>query len=223
MSLTFNRNPVAVGEAIEDPDQQTIKLTPSLWNADWDDAIRFGGELTRAAMSAVDLVGDRNFVTVDTKIHLLMPGMVPAIPGWHTDGIPRAESGAPHGSLEPDFHRQVGLDHVAPRYHLLVTGWHSPTEFLERPWEWAPPVGRDLYAEMTRALEQDYAEPSFSVEPSTVYTWDWWNVHRAVPAKATGWRFLMRVTESDFLEPQRDMKQVFRMHNQVYLPTEFGW
>jgi hypothetical protein len=223
-TLTFSAEPVVKGRSICDPDNRTIKLTPSLWNADLDDAVRFGGELTREALAVVPLVGDRKYVTVDTKVHMLMPGMLPAIPGWHTDGIPRNESGAPTGPLPPDFHRQVGLDDVAPRFHLLVTGAHCPTEFLSEAWEWEPPAdaGSDLYAHMTRAVTAD-SPATFSVEPSTLYSWGWWHVHRAVQATAAGWRFLMRVTESDFLEPQTDMRDVVRLHNPVYMPLEFGW
>ncbi|MFP8823477.1 hypothetical protein, partial [Enterobacter cloacae] len=73
----------------EKPSQDDIKNTQGLWNASFDDAFRFGGDVTRAALQAINLRGDKKHIVVDVKTHMLMPGMIPAIPGWHTDGVPR--------------------------------------------------------------------------------------------------------------------------------------
>lgn len=57
-----------------------------------------------------------------------------------------------------------------------------------------------------------------------VVEWDWWELHTAQQARAPGWRYLIRVTETDYLEPQKDLRLVLRNQQQVYLPTEkFGW
>lgn len=90
MDYTFNGKPINWGaRAFSQPDDAEIRDTPSLFNASLEDALRYGGELTRAALSAMSIPGDRKHIIVDTKTHMLMPGMWPAIPGWHTDGVPR--------------------------------------------------------------------------------------------------------------------------------------
>lgn len=233
--MLFNRNPFTLGKPVEAPDAVTIKTTPSLWNASLDDAALFGGELTREVLQAVDLVGDRKYVTVDTKIHMLMKGMTPAMPGWHTDGVPRDRTGNPAAVGVPMLDVQEKLDAAgkAPRYHLLVTGPHAPTEFLTRPAEISIPldIGSDLYKHITTAVNNTLSRlrtdgdlpPVESVPPSQWVDWDWWNIHRAQPAMANGWRFLIRVTESDFLPPQTDIRQIIRLHNPVYLSGSYGW
>ncbi|MEC2506153.1 hypothetical protein P9X25_18565, partial [Bacillus cereus] len=74
---------------IEQPSIDVLKNTPALWNASLDDALKYGGELTKAAIGAMNLRHDRKYIVVDTKVHMLMPGMCPAIPNWHSDGVPR--------------------------------------------------------------------------------------------------------------------------------------
>lgn len=226
--MLFNRNPVEVGESIQPPDGELIKQTPSLWNASLDDAIRFGGELTRQALQACDITGDRRYITVDTKIHMLMPGMLPGIPGWHTDGVPRHRDGSPEAGGKPllDLQQLIESYGEGPRFHLLVTGKHCSTEFFTEEVDLNLPSTARLYAEMTREVDKLVAgdlKPTLTAPDSTWVDWDWWNIHRAVPANAAGWRFLIRVTESNFLIPQTDIRKVIRLHNPVYIPLDYGW
>jgi len=234
--MKFNRNPVILeNESPYTFENSDIKATPSLWNCDLDAAIRYGGSLTRAVLESLTLVGDRKYVTVDTKIHMLMPGMIPAIPGWHTDGVPRQYDGTPHGG-SPKIHRQEELDAegLAPRYHLLITGDFCSTEFMDVPWEWSAnsdPRNSSFYAAMTREVnifipqyaEAHHKKPTWSLPGYQWVRWDWWNIHQAVRSTDFGWRFLIRVTESDFLPPQTDPREFIRVQNQVYLPSEYGW
>lgn len=229
-SWEFNRNPLQLGVQLEDPDGDTIKTTPSLWNASLDDAARFGGELTRHMLQACPIVGDRKYVTVDTKIHMLMRDMLPAIPGWHTDGAPRDKQGQPIGPDAPSLTMQQHLDLEghAPRFHLLVTGRHCCTKFWTDTTEmsFGADVGYELYAEMTRQVDllaRASTIQTYSTEPSRWVSWDWWNIHQAIKAWNAGWRFLIRVTESDYLQPQTDLRQIVRLHNPVYLTGQFGW
>lgn len=231
--MRWVRNPVVEGNKVNDVyDTKDLKNTPSLWNVSLDDAIRFGGDVTRSALSGLTLIGDRKHVTVDTKIHMLMPGMIPAIPGWHTDGVPRQHDGTPSGG-SPLLQRQEELDAEgkAPHYHLLISGDFCSTEFLDRVIAWDPPGRQELYAEMTSYVSnytERYAEtyhryPVYTLPGYQWVTWDWWNIHRAVESSAHGWRFLIRVTESDFLPPQTDPREFIRTQNQVYIPMQYGW
>lgn len=224
--MKFNRGEVQLGNKIEKPSQEDIKNTQGLWNASFDDAIRFGGDLTRAALQAMNIRGDKKHVVVDVKTHMLMPGMIPAIPGWHTDGVPRGGKSLSPASGAPHIHMQEGTD--SPRYHLLVVGGDCPTKFIaSRNIDLVTENLPNLYAGISsQVCEMDNKGllDTYDAPDGQVVEWDWWELHTAQRARGPGWRYLIRVTETDYLEPQKDLRQVLRNQQQVYLPSEiFGW
>lgn len=245
METWFNRNPLVVGEKIRPPSQDAIENTFNLRQASLEDAARYGGSITREALGAMKFKGDRNYIIVDTKVNLLMKGMIPAIPGWHTDGVPRGADLKPGGKGEPNMLAQVKAsmieqaesdprDEGFPRsshYHLLVTGRHSQTEFINNPMLLRYSNDRDLYENLTLEVDQyladmdpeDASEMIFTAPEDTVIEWDWWNIHRAVEANATAWRYLIRVTETDNIQPRTSPNDFIRTQSQVYVPTAFGW
>jgi hypothetical protein len=244
VEVTFSRTPLVLARTIEQPDQTEIKDTPTLWNASVEDAIKYGGDLTRAALGAMNLRGDKRYTIVDTKVHMLAPGQYPALPGWHTDGTPRLmEDIAPEVAarsriedLIPYLHPQhKGLPVIlaqeqldSPRFHLLVTGHGCLTRFVGAPMTLEVPgvPTRDLYrliTEKVRArVEEGEIEP-FTIPSCMAVEWDWWALHSAYPATAVEWRYLIRVTESDHNEPQTDLRKVIRVQNQVFAPIDSGW
>lgn len=224
--MKFNRGEVQFGNKIEKPSQDDIKNTQGLWNASFDDAFRFGGDVTRAALQAMNLRGDKKHIVVDVKTHMLMPGMIPAIPGWHTDGVPRGGKTLSPASGAPHIHMQIGAD--SPRYHLLVVGGDCPTKFIaSRNINLITENLPNLYAGISsQVCEMDNRGllDTYDAPDGQVVEWDWWELHTAQQARAPGWRYLIRVTETDYLEPQKDLRLVLRNQQQVYLPTEkFGW
>lgn len=224
--MKFNRGEVQFGNKIEKPSQDDIKNTQGLWNASFDDAFRFGGDVTRAALQAMNLRGDKKHIVVDVKTHMLMPGMIPAIPGWHTDGVPRGGKSLSPASGAPHIHMQEGTE--SPRYHLLVVGGDCPTKFIaSRNINLVTENLPNLYAGISsQVCEMDDKGllDTYDAPDGQVVEWDWWELHTAQQARAPGWRYLIRVTETDYLEPQKDLRLVLRNQQQVYLPTEkFGW
>jgi hypothetical protein len=223
----FNRRALVFGRSIEPPPVDELKSTFGLWNASLDDAVRYGGPVTRDALQAMNLRHDRKHVVVDTKVHMLLPGMSPANGGWHTDGAPRDASKNPQAAGLPDIRSQEG-DPRPNRYHLLVTGNGCLTRFIDRPIEVPIPAGpsSDLYRIMSDFVAAQVAQtPSLSVAvPScTVVEFDWWDIHAGVVAADGEWRFLIRVCETDYYEPRRDLRQVIRLQTQVYAPDNLGW
>lgn len=224
--MKFNRGEVQFGNKIEKPSQDDIKNTQGLWNASFDDAFRFGGDVTRAALQAMNIRGDKKHIVVDVKTHMLMPGMIPAIPGWHTDGVPRGGKSLSPASGAPHIHMQEGTE--SPRYHLLVVGGDCPTKFIaSRNINLVTENLPNLYAGISsQVCEMDDKGllDTYDAPDGQVVEWDWWELHTAQQARAPGWRYLIRVTETDYLEPQKDLRLVLRNQQQVYLPTEkFGW
>ncbi|URC22620.1 hypothetical protein KASHIRA_00260 [Serratia phage vB_SmaM-Kashira] len=226
--MLFNRNEVVFGRTIEKPSQDDIKNTMGLWNASVEDAIKFGGDVTRAAIQAMNLRGDYKHIVVDVKTHMLMPNMIPAIPGWHTDGVPRGADLNPASKGDPNIYAQETMR--SPRYHLLVTGGNCPTRFIrDRDIEIGIENGHNpkLYSDISAyvKLREDRGWfDTYDAPDSQVVEWDWWELHTAQRARGHGWRYLIRVTETDHIAPQKDLRQVLRTQQQVYMPTEvFGW
>ena len=225
--MLFNRNEVKTGGSIEQPSQELVKNTLGLHNASLDDALKYGGELTRAALGAMNLKHDKKNIVVDTKIHMLLPGMCPAIPGWHTDGVPRGEDLDPTAKADPNIHAQETMD--SPHYHLLVTGESCLTSFIEeRGVDLVVPdePSTELYKMISGQVNDAVADGDltfYEMPTCTAVEWDWWDLHTGNAAKFHEWRFLIRVTESDHIEPKTDLRDIIRTQQQAYMPMEFGW
>lgn len=226
-TVLFNRNPVRLVGRVEQPDQSELKNTFGLWNASYDDAIRYGGEITRLALRKMNIHNDRKNIIVDTKIHMLMPGWSPAIPGWHADGAPRDSKKNPQGTGLPNTFAQED-DERFNRYHIMVTGYGCLTQYINKPMDIIVPSlpSEKVYAMMSDQVSQTVKEdPSFisTFDTCGVYEFDWWNIHSGVIATKKEWRYLIRVCESDYYEPRKDLREVIRMQSQIYSPANFGW
>lgn len=225
----FNSNPVEIGVSPVLLQRELIEATPNLRRASLSNALLFGGPLVRRCLEVAPIVGDRPHVFVDTKVSMLMPGWWPAIPGWHTDGVPRkvmgtdnvyssTASGPPSLWAQLDRHR----DGYSPRYHTIHVGNDCPTEFVDGLLHLPIDHGEDeeMYAEMTRKINSYTTLRKLRAPEGVWMSWDWWNIHQATQATERGWRLLIRVTESDAPPAERDF---VRAQNQVYVPREFGW
>ena len=226
--MLFNRNPFVLGDSIQDPSQDAIENSLNLRQVSLEDAARYGGSITRNALGVMKFKGDRSNIIVDTKVHFLMPGMAPSIPGWHTDGVPRGSELNPSSTGQPVVSAMESGEVSEPHYHLLVTGTHCPTAFADRPFEFAvdDSMGRDLYKAMTEHVEAMIEAGDMNVvytPASRVLEWDWWTVHSATMATGRGWRYLIRVTETDHITPRTNPGDFIRTQNNVYVPTEYGW
>ena len=225
--VLFNRNPLAIGKSIEQPKLNDIKNTFGLWNASLDDALRYGGDITREAIRVMNIHNDRKYIIVDTKIHMLIPGMSPAIPGWHTDGAPRDNKKNPNGTGMPDVFAQEGDDRFN-RYHILVTGTGCLTKFIKQSIKVPVPStpSDQIYALMSDFVRRRTTEApwlAMEVPTCTAVEFDWWDIHTGVIATKKEWRYLIRVCESDYYEPRTDLREILRMQSQVYAPHDFGW
>jgi hypothetical protein len=225
--FVFNRNGFKLGNTIPQPSQEQIKNTPALWNADLDTALKYGGELTRQAIGALNLRFDRKYIIVDTKIHMLMPNTYPALPSWHSDGVPRGIMLDPSAKQPPNIFAQEELSDS--RFHLLVTGEGCLTQFLkEKNVELIVPdePSSTLYKTVNQQVRLGVADGAltpYTVPTCTAVEFDWFELHRGVQATKHEWRFLIRVTETDHMTPQTDLSKIIRTQQQVYVPLDFGW
>ncbi|QIG58270.1 hypothetical protein SEA_SKOG_118 [Gordonia phage Skog] len=224
-TYTFVHNPPKLGELTDlDFSQSWIEATPNLQRASLDKAVLFGGPLVREILETAPIVGDKPFIFVDTKVTLLMGGWYPAIPGWHTDGVPRGINKDPQAIAGPSLKAQLAEpNRNAPRYHTMIVGYPCLTEFLTEPIDLDLIHDEDekLYSEMTRRVNQMYPTlDTIRPEVGQWATWDWWNIHRATASNGRGWRLLMRITEG--ITPPLETG-FLRAQSQVYVPENFGW
>lgn len=211
-----------VGTLIGSYDPELIETHLNLRQASIDNALKYGGLLTREFLSKMDLRGDKKYTIVDTRISFLLPGAYPSIPGWHTDGVPRGKNLDPASKESPDIRSQLKGDISSPRYHLGVYGVDAFPEFVREPLALDAPHDDTLYKSISEQVNT--IKPLVDkVAKGEIWEFDWWTLHRATPAIKRSWRYLIRVTESDNIPPRDDLNKMIRSHSQVYMPAEFGW
>lgn len=193
-----------------------VKNEPMLFNCSFEAARELGGPITRAFLSAIIADGEEAPVVVDSRVHMLMPGWFPAIPGWHHDDVPRTG---------PD--NQPNYD--SPAYHsrhcmALVNADVAPTEFIIGHQTLPKPDGDGpVYKHWHDLTEEQVAaklvETYRAMDRELIY-FDWQSMHRAVPAVTSGWRWFARASWQTDRRPTNEV----RRQVQVYLPnlTE-GW
>lgn len=193
-------------------DQKTVKSEPMLLMANRTFAMRHGGPLTHVFLD--NLVGWDDIV-VDSRVHMLMPGMWPCIPGWHHDDVPRTREDKQPNYESPAYRSE---------HCMALWGSVSPTEFAIGPAEFEiPPIGQKIYKTWNAQVEQlcedgvlqRHAAPEHRMIFFDCNTW-----HRGVEAKHTAFRFFIRATRNTGLVPKNEI----RINANVYMPvlTE-GW
>jgi hypothetical protein len=204
-----------------------LRAFPQFWRAGLDMACRLSPyPIRRFIDEALDDVGRNHgwlHASIDSRTHLLMPGMYPCIPGWHCDDFYRPDS----AKGQPDL---VNVAEKAPSVHyamVLDVGTGSLTEFLTRPmvdpgydaclFGRQPHDPATLYAKAHEWIERE-KEPRRAVESGEVVRFDPLAFHRGMPATGQGWRHFVRLTLSNHYGPKDEV----RTQTQVYLVDPFG-
>ncbi|PXA91200.1 hypothetical protein DMC25_06505 [Caulobacter sp. D4A] len=211
-----------VGASLPAFSQEEIAAETMLFSASPRFAYDNGGPITRAFLEAVNPDIDAIEGVLDTRVHMLMRGMWPCIPGWHLDDVPRTR---PDG--QPDLSNPDNAQHVL----ALIGGEVSPTEFAVGTWSFPEvPVGsdRNVWDVYDEAVTNALAECSLvSVyAPSNRLVWfDSRAFHRGTSANAPGWRWFGRLSNSRAAKAAgRKPRNQIRSQVQVYLQDpRLGW
>jgi len=210
MNVTINSK-VSVGGDLPAFDQMTVKTEPMLFRANREFALANGGPITKAFLEVMPWEN----VSIDSRVHMLMPGMWPCIPGWHHDDVPRTREDKQPNYENPAYHSE---------HCMALFGDCSRTEFaLGQVVFSVPPIGKKIYKEWSPHVE-DLCERGalsrwFAPERKLVYfdahTW-----HRGSPTTHQGFRFFIRATRNT-LNP---IKNELRYNANVYMPVlDEGW
>lgn len=197
---------------------EVIKNEPMFFNAGFSYVAEHAGPLTRAFLSNLPAdwkeMADR--IVIDSRVHMLMPGWYPCIPGWHHDDVPRT---TPNG--QPNYRtREYRSEHLMG----LVHGNICPTEFAIGTMT-LPLVETDLYATWHPLVEDAITSGVAvrrSAESGCYLQFNDDAMHRGTAAVQSGWRWFIRCS--------RHTGRILRITNeqrqqvQVYLPAvNAGW
>jgi hypothetical protein len=214
--MKFNSTIQKIGSFRKDWTQDEIKNEPMLFNCDGYTAFDLGSDITRNFLQRLILSGwDIKDTVVDSRVHMLMPGWYPCIPGMHHDDIPRSTTNGQPNYINPEYK----AEHVLG----LVNGDIAPTQFaigdidLEIPTEGI--IYKEWHPKVMQTIE-DGTMKSYSAESGVILQFDSESFHQGTKAVAGGWRWFIRVSKNTHRKPTNEIrKQV-----QVYLehPME-GW
>mgnify|MGYP000114253678 CR=1 FL=1 len=198
--------------------KEEVCKEPMFYRASADFAYEHGGPITRQFLK--NLPGDwKNIpVTIDSRVHMLMPGWFPCIPGMHHDDIPRTRE-----DRQPNYEQ---LDYSADHIMGLVNGDVAPTEFAVGEIDLEiPPVGSLVYREwhpkIMQAIDAGVLQ-STKAESYKYIQFDNFAFHQGTKAVGSGWRWFIRVSRNT--DRANDCKNEIRQQVQVYMenPME-GW
>lgn len=199
--------------------EEVVRGETQLFQADLKFALTHGGPITRAFVEGLVSMAADGWI-IDSRVHMLMPGMWPAIPGWHLDAVPRT---LPNN--QPNIWLQSGVGHID--HFMCVVGPTAMTSFLAPGVEITIPrlshrqlaFGRRVYGycdELITVLDP----PTVNVSSGDVVHFTSRDFHRANPADRHGWRFFIRASRGVAVEPKNEI----RTQTQAYLnAANFGW
>lgn len=210
--------------------QEQVKNEPMFFNSSFVYAYENGGPITKAFLNAFalenkDTLSEDNYeedFVFDSRVHMLMPGWFPCIPGFHHDDVPRRPlSEDPLGQPDYSENRAYRSKHVMG----MVNGDICPTQFalgrakLEIPdrdiiyKHWHPAV-----EELIRAGDLEL----FEVPSGVLIYFDCDTLHQGQRARSNGWRWFGRLSWNT--DRSKHVTNEQRRQVQVYLeyPME-GW
>lgn len=212
-AYSFNSQLTYVSPKIE-IDYSYIKNEPMLFNCDYGFAYENGGPITKKVLS--HFPDSWKDCVVDSRVHMLMKGWFPCIPGFHHDDVPRTrEDGQPNYNT-PEYRSE----------HLmfLANGDICATEFAIGKCDLIePPLGEIIYKKWHEEIENNIQEGNLlrhRAETDRLIYFNDHAFHQGTRAISDGWRFFLRASCNTNRKPTNEIrKQV-----QVYLefPTQ-GW
>jgi hypothetical protein len=192
-----------------------IKSEPMLYAADLEFAKKNAGEITKLFIERC-LSGHDDWI-IDSRVHMLMPGWYPCIPGWHHDDVPRyTENGQPNYK-NPDYKAEHIMccwgDTAMPQFSLMNDYKLSYDKGSDAT------IYKQFDEQINRISESD-PNHIVSIIPGAPVYFTWQDIHRGVPASKSGWRFFIRASRNTF----RQKYNQIRINCNVYLSeVNAGW
>lgn len=218
--MIFHSSAMNAARRLKEYTPAQIKNEPMLFSASYDFARNHGGPITDdfldcLAMDYGHLLDDK--LVIDSRVHMLMPGWYPCIPGWHHDDVPRTRRDG-----QPNYRK---LDYKS-KHFAVVVGDCSLTQFLYGKISLdIPRLGRTIYKDWNEQINHILGgtrrKPGLiPVQPGLPIYFDWQTFHRGMPATKNGWRMFIRAS----WDTDRPKLDEIRNQTQVYMSElEAGW
>lgn len=202
---------IQLGRELFSAPQTTVKNEPMLHRATRSFAEDHGGPLTHRFLAALDW----NEVVIDSRVHMLMPGMYPCIPGWHHDDVPRSRADGQPNYETPEYKSE---------HCMAFWGDCSLTEFALGEHEITiPPIGEKIYKALSPQVERLCVSGELkrvTAPECRLIFFDWQAWHRGSETTKPGFRFFIRGTRNSGLKARNEIRQ----NANVYMPVlEEGW
>lgn len=216
------RSRIQLGKHFDDDwTTDQIKNEPMLFNCDLHGALILAGPITREFLQA--FINEQELqrseyhsYVVDTRVHMLMKGWFPCIPGYHHDDVPRSGPNGQPNYTTPEYRSE----HVMG----LVNGHICPTEFAIGDMPFEVPDGiiyKQWHEDVVHYVNDGRLSAIHAPSGQLVYfndrTW-----HQGTRAISDGWRWFGRISWNT--HRSKTVTNELRRQVQVYLenPME-GW
>lgn len=211
--LTFE-NTLALGPELDIVyDENVVKNEKMLFSADCKFSYENGGPLTRKFVDELKSTYGHEDWIIDSRVHMLMKGWYPCIPGWHHDDVPRSTPNSQPNYRNPEYLSE----HV-----MLLVGDASRTEYLTDPIVTLPEVTEGItYGVWDLLINEEISMGNLHcarVKPNQMVSFTWQDFHRGTMAVKPGWRMFIRASR----KTNRKFANEIRQQVQVYVPGS-GW
>lgn len=206
-------------------DEGTVKNEPMLFNCNMLAAEILGGPMTRAFLQRLPKDWQDADLVIDSRVHMLMPGWYPCIPGWHHDDVPRTRKDG-----QPNYKSgQNRSQHI----FTLINADICPTAFAVGTAKFEePPLNSVIYEQWHKKVEELIAQGKLEKIPMgdrLLVQFDDRTWHTGTKAVKNGWRFFIRASRyftADGVPTSRGNPRTneLRRQVQVYMDNpNAGW
>lgn len=210
-----------LGEKLPSFTDKQVKDEPMLFSCDVAHAWDFGGPITRSFLSAFfgdNIPFEASGYCMDSRVHMLMPGWWPCIPGWHHDDVPRSRDDGQPNYVNPEYESKHCL--------ALINGDICPTEFAVGKVN-MPHADGIVYKEWHEIVEDKIftGELQLTTAPSNqLVFFNNHSFHQGSRCVKNGWRWFGRISWDAGYEQGRPHFNEVRRQVNVYMehPME-GW
>lgn len=207
---------IQIGKELTQYPLEVIKNEPMFFNCTWNFAYENGGEPTKEFLLALPSELHNDKTIIDSRVHMLMAGWYPCIPGFHHDDVPRNTASGQPDYFTPAYRSKHAL--------VLFNGDVCPTEFAIGKAEFPRVDTGEIYYKVWHPLVMEKIKsgelelvkaPNNTIVFFNDRTW-----HQGTKAPKGGWRLFIRAS----WDTGRKASNEFRRQVQVYMenPME-GW
>ncbi len=200
------------------PSQDIIKNETMFFNSDLEFAYKNGNDITRSFINSLPPDWTSCNPVLDSRVHMLMNGWFPCIPGWHHDDVPRNTPTGQPNYIDPEYRSE----------HLccLVNAEICPTNFLIGDIDVSDPdhnsIQYNIWDNEIQKLRTEKELNIIEAKSGELIQFDCDTFHTGTRAVKDGWRWFIRLSRNT--ERQKSITNEIRRQVQVYIdPMKAGW